>query len=149
MGGAAHRNRSRSSQAVAIMFNPDTAPGGGSYFLPTFEAAARSLKVEPITAPVHSDAEIEMFINSFGREPEGGLVVTEDALMFVHRALIILQAARNNMLRSISHRSSLMPAVCFPTDRRSGQFSSHGILCGSHSPWRKAGRFAGSTAGLI
>jgi putative tryptophan/tyrosine transport system substrate-binding protein len=83
---------------VAIMFNPDTAPGGGSYFLPTFEAAARSLKVEPITAPVHSDAEIETFINSFGREPGGGLVVTGDAFMFVHRALIILQAARNNML---------------------------------------------------
>jgi putative ABC transport system substrate-binding protein len=29
---------------VAIMFNPDTAPGGGSYFLPSFEAAAQSLK---------------------------------------------------------------------------------------------------------
>jgi len=56
------------------------------------------LKVEPITAPVHSDAEIETFINSFGREPGGGLVVTGDAFMFVHRALIILQAARNNML---------------------------------------------------
>ena len=33
---------------VAAMFNPDTAPGGGSYFLPAFEAAARSLKVAPI-----------------------------------------------------------------------------------------------------
>jgi putative tryptophan/tyrosine transport system substrate-binding protein len=83
---------------VAIMFNPDTAPGGGSYFLPTFEAAARSLNVEPITAPVHSDAEIETFINSFGREPGGGLVVTGDAFMFVHRALIILLAARNSAL---------------------------------------------------
>src|SRR6202521_4973319 len=30
---------------AAIMFNPDTAAGGGSYFLPPFEAAARSLKV--------------------------------------------------------------------------------------------------------
>jgi putative ABC transport system substrate-binding protein len=27
---------------VAIMFNPDTAPGGGAYFLGPFEAAARS-----------------------------------------------------------------------------------------------------------
>jgi len=41
---------------AAIMFNPDTAPGGGSYFLPSFEAAARSLKVAAIAAPVHSDA---------------------------------------------------------------------------------------------
>jgi putative tryptophan/tyrosine transport system substrate-binding protein len=83
---------------AAIMFNPDTAPGGGSYFLPAFEAAARSLKVEPIAAPVHSDAEIETFINSFGREPGGGLAVTGDAFMFVHRAPIILATARNNML---------------------------------------------------
>jgi hypothetical protein len=62
---------------AAIMFNPDTAPGGGSYFLPAFEAAARSLKVAPIAAPVHSDAEIETVITSLGREPGGGLVVAD------------------------------------------------------------------------
>src|SRR5215469_3860742 len=39
---------------VAIIFNPDTADGGGSYFLPALEAAARSLKAEPIAAPVYS-----------------------------------------------------------------------------------------------
>jgi putative tryptophan/tyrosine transport system substrate-binding protein len=37
---------------AAIMFNPDTAPGGGKYFLPAFEVAARSLGVEPISAEV-------------------------------------------------------------------------------------------------
>jgi ABC-type uncharacterized transport system substrate-binding protein len=49
---------------VAIMFNPDTAPGAGSYFLASFEAAARSLNVEPIAARVHSDAEIETVTNA-------------------------------------------------------------------------------------
>ena len=44
---------------AAIMFNPDTAASGGSYFLPSFEAAARSLKIEPITAPVRGDAEMK------------------------------------------------------------------------------------------
>ena len=39
------------------MVNPDTAPV--STFMPSFETAARSLKVEPIIAPVHSDVEIE------------------------------------------------------------------------------------------
>ena len=39
-----------------IMFNPDTA---ASTFMPSFETAARSLKVELIIAPVHSDEEIE------------------------------------------------------------------------------------------
>src|SRR5262249_58822469 len=43
---------------AAIMFNPDTAPRGGAYFLSPFEAAARSLAIDPITAPVRDDAEI-------------------------------------------------------------------------------------------
>jgi putative ABC transport system substrate-binding protein len=82
---------------VAIMFNPDTAPGSGSYYLPSFEAAARSLKVESIVAPVHSDAEIETVMTSLGREPGGGLVVMTDAFMPVHRASVILSASRNNV----------------------------------------------------
>jgi putative ABC transport system substrate-binding protein len=82
---------------AANMFNPDTAPGGGSYFLPSFEAAARSLKVAPIMAPVHSDAEIETVIASLGREPGGGLVVSGGVFMGVHRAPTILLAARNNV----------------------------------------------------
>ena len=38
---------------VGVMFNPDTALA--SLYRPSFETAARSLKVELITAPVHSD----------------------------------------------------------------------------------------------
>jgi putative tryptophan/tyrosine transport system substrate-binding protein len=58
---------------AAIMFNPDTAPYGRSYFLPPFEAAASSLKVEPIAAAVHSDADIEAVTTALGREPRGGI----------------------------------------------------------------------------
>jgi putative ABC transport system substrate-binding protein len=65
--------------------------------MPSFETAARSLKVEPITAPVHSDVEIETAIIALGREPGGGLVVMPDVFMFAHRALIISAAARNNV----------------------------------------------------
>jgi putative tryptophan/tyrosine transport system substrate-binding protein len=82
---------------VAVMFNPDTAPYVTSYYLPSFEAVARSLKMEPIVAPVHSDAEIEMVIASLGREPRGGLVVPPDSFTVVHRAPIILLAARNSL----------------------------------------------------
>jgi putative ABC transport system substrate-binding protein len=78
------------------MFNPDIgAPA--SILMPSFEIAARSLKVVPIIAPVYSDAEIETAIFALGREPEGGLVVMSDAFMVVHRAPIILVAARNNV----------------------------------------------------
>jgi len=80
---------------AAIMFNPDTAPV--SAYMPSFETAARSLKVEPIIAPVHSDVEIETAITALGREPGGGLVVMSDAFMLVHRVPIISAAARNNV----------------------------------------------------
>jgi putative ABC transport system substrate-binding protein len=49
---------------AAMLFNPDTAPRGGSYFLPAFEAAAQLSKITPIKAPVRSDAEIEAIIAS-------------------------------------------------------------------------------------
>jgi putative ABC transport system substrate-binding protein len=78
---------------VAAMFNPDTAP----VHMPSFEAAARSLKVVPIIAPVHSDAEIETVITSLGREPGGGLVVMGDIFVRAHRATIISAAARNDV----------------------------------------------------
>jgi putative ABC transport system substrate-binding protein len=71
--------------------------GRGSYYLPVFEATARSLNVAPIVAPVHSDAEIETVITSLAREPAGGLVVSTDPFMFAHRAPTILLAARNNV----------------------------------------------------
>jgi putative ABC transport system substrate-binding protein len=82
---------------IAAMFNPDTAAGGGSFFLPPLEAAARLLKIEVITARVHSDAEIEQTITFIGHEPGGGLVVMPDGFMVVHRMAIISQAARNSV----------------------------------------------------
>jgi putative ABC transport system substrate-binding protein len=80
---------------VAIMFNPDTAPA--SAYMPSFETAARLLKVEPIIAPIRSDVEIEMAIIALGREPGGGLVFVPDVFTLVHRAPIISAAARNNV----------------------------------------------------
>ena len=83
-------------ERAAIMFNPDTAPGGGTYFLGPFETAARSLAVEPITARVHSDAEIEATLASLGRE-QAGLVIMTDSFMATHQATIISATARNNV----------------------------------------------------
>jgi len=65
--------------------------------MPSFEMAARSLKLLPINAPVHSDAEIEAAIMALRREPGGGLVVVPGAFMLAHRALIISAAARNSV----------------------------------------------------
>jgi putative ABC transport system substrate-binding protein len=80
---------------AAIMFNPDFNPV--SVYMPSFETAARSLKVVPIIAPVHDEAEIETAIIALGREPGGGLVVLSGGFLLTHRAPIISAAARNNV----------------------------------------------------
>jgi putative ABC transport system substrate-binding protein len=80
---------------AAIMFNPDTALA--STYMPSLETAARSLKVQPIIAHIHSDGEIELAIVTLGREPGGGLFVMPDGFMSVHRASIISAAARNRV----------------------------------------------------
>jgi putative tryptophan/tyrosine transport system substrate-binding protein len=82
---------------IAMIFNPDTAPYVNSLFMPVFETAAKSFNIAPITAPVHSDAEIETVITSVGREPGGALFVAPDSFMTNHRATIISLAARSHL----------------------------------------------------
>jgi putative tryptophan/tyrosine transport system substrate-binding protein len=82
---------------AAAMFNPDTSPDGGAFFVTEFEAAARLLKVATIAAPVSSDADIEAVIAGLGREPDGGLVVTPDVFTVNHRASIISLASQYNV----------------------------------------------------
>ena len=74
------------------------APGGrGAYYLPSFEAAARSFNLEPIVAPCRSDVDIESLITSLGRGQEGGFIVMPDNFTIVHRMAIISEAERNNV----------------------------------------------------
>jgi putative ABC transport system substrate-binding protein len=80
---------------AAIMSNPDFLTA--SIFMPSLETAARSLRVEPIIAPVHNDIEIETAIIALGREPGGGLVVVPDVFMAAHSVPLISAAARNKV----------------------------------------------------
>jgi putative tryptophan/tyrosine transport system substrate-binding protein len=82
---------------AAMIFNPDTAPGHGKYYMPDFETAARSLQVTPIPAAVHSIADLEAFITDLGREPGGGFVATADFFLLNHRAQMIAAAAQNHV----------------------------------------------------
>jgi putative tryptophan/tyrosine transport system substrate-binding protein len=79
---------------VHCIFNPETAPGAGSYYLRPLEAAATSLGVELIVAPVRDAAGIEQAIAAVASEPHGGLVVMPDVFNGIHRELIISTAAR-------------------------------------------------------
>ena len=113
---------------AAIIFNPDNLAPVSTY-MPSFETAARSLKVGLIPAPVHSDAEIETAIVALGREPGGGLVVMPDVFLGGHRAPIILAAARSNV-----------PAVFWLSDfAREGGLLSYGA--DPVDIWRRAASY--------
>jgi putative ABC transport system substrate-binding protein len=79
---------------VAAIFNPDTAPTGGQFFLRPFEAVAASLAIEPIASPVRNVAEIETAIATLVREPGAGLIVMPDVFGTVHREPIVALAAK-------------------------------------------------------
>jgi putative tryptophan/tyrosine transport system substrate-binding protein len=81
---------------AAIMFNPDTAPDHGNFFLESFESAARSLGVEPVTLAVRSDGEIETAITALGRE-QAGLLLMDDAFMAVHLPSVISSTLANKV----------------------------------------------------
>jgi putative ABC transport system substrate-binding protein len=112
---------------AAIMFNPDTSPV--SNFMPSLETAARSLKLVPIIAPVHSDEQIEKGIIALGREPGGGLVVPPDIFMNAHRGPLILAAARNKV-----------PALYWDSGLpRAGGLLSYGV--DQVDTWRRAASY--------
>jgi putative tryptophan/tyrosine transport system substrate-binding protein len=92
---------------AAIMFNPDTDPGGGRYYHSAFEVAAQSLMVAAIAAPVHSDVEIEAAITSLGSEPGSGLIAPPGPLAAAHRATIISSTARNRVPAAYGSRGSV------------------------------------------
>jgi putative ABC transport system substrate-binding protein len=81
---------------AAIMFNPDTAPGGGDFFLGSFEAAARSLALEPLILPVRSVAEIETAVSTLG-SGQAGLVLMDDSFMGTHSPRVIELTGTNNV----------------------------------------------------
>ena len=94
---------------VGFLYNPTTAPGGGSYFLKRFEAAAPSFKVQPIAAPVENAADIERTLASLGADGNGGLVVDSDIFTSHSRADIIAAAARHRV-------PTIYPLVLFVAD---------------------------------
>ncbi len=78
---------------AALLFNPATAPYA-DFFLNPLKAAAPSVGVEVIAAPVRDTSELESVVAAQAREPNSGLIVTPDSFMDVHRAEVTSLAAR-------------------------------------------------------
>jgi putative ABC transport system substrate-binding protein len=81
---------------AALLFNPPTAPYA-DVFLNPFKAAAASLGVEGIGAPVHDTLELEAVAAGLAREPNGGLLAWPDSFVNAHSAEVISLAARYHL----------------------------------------------------
>jgi putative ABC transport system substrate-binding protein len=78
---------------VAMVFDPAMAPFA-SYYLNPFKAAAASLGMEAIVAPIDDMAALERVVAASAREPNSGLVVMPDAFTIGHHADITSLVAR-------------------------------------------------------
>jgi putative ABC transport system substrate-binding protein len=85
---------------------------------------------QTLSAPVHSDVEIETAVIALRREPGGGLFVMSGAFMTAHRAPIISAAARNNV-------PAIYPQSVFARD---GGLLSYGA--DRVDTWRRAASYA-------
>jgi putative tryptophan/tyrosine transport system substrate-binding protein len=88
---------------MMLMFNPDTSPYYAA-FLRDFGAAPALLPVELSPSPVHDEAEIEMAITAFARDPAGGLIVAPDVFMNTRRHLIMELVQRHRLPAIYSFR---------------------------------------------
>ena len=78
---------------VAFLFNPGAAPYA-QYYLDVLNAAAPSLGMEAIEAPINKTSEIEPVIAEQARNQNGGIFLMPDTFLLVHRAEVTSLAAR-------------------------------------------------------
>ena len=82
----------------------------------SIEAAASSLRVQPVVVAVRATADIEPAFESFARAPNGGLILTTDPFTYLRQQLIVDLVTR--------HR---LPAISFvPVFPKHGGLMSYG-----------------------
>lgn len=80
---------------VGVLFNPESAPRKGDYFLDPLKEFAPSFGVELSAVPVADPAEIPACVARFA--DGGGILVIPDSFVVKHRAAIVAAAAQSRM----------------------------------------------------
>src|SRR6187551_3840821 len=75
---------------------PPSSPSRGLYYLGSFEAAARSLAIEPLIAEVRNDGDIEL-VSTTRKQDQEVLAALPDNFMYAHRGTVIGHSLRNNV----------------------------------------------------
>lgn len=83
------REMSTDMRRACLMFNPDTAPRNGWFYLTDFSYSAPALGLEPIAMRVRDASDIEPLLSAQARMRGTGLVVAPDAFTMVNRTPVI------------------------------------------------------------
>jgi putative ABC transport system substrate-binding protein len=89
---------------VALLFNPETAPGGGSVFLDPVEKAAPAFGLNWLAAPARHADEIETIVGALGRHGATGLLVAPDIFTTAYREKIITLTQRYRLPSMYAYR---------------------------------------------
>jgi putative ABC transport system substrate-binding protein len=104
---------------AVLVINPKTAVYY-NFYLPAARAAASSLGIELVLAPIESaPANIERSFEAFARAPNGGLILLPDTNTNLHRDLIIRLAAQHRLPAVYTDRLFVVAGglMCYGTDR--------------------------------
>ena len=107
---------------VALLFNPETAPGGGAVFLDPIEKAAPGFGLNWMPASVRNTDEIETICGVLGRQGASGVLVMPDVFTTAHRKQIIALVAQYRLPAVYAYRyfttdGGLMSYGIDPTDQ--------------------------------
>jgi len=78
---------------AALLFNPDTSPQS-KFYMESVAAAAPTMGVEAVAAPVRREDEIEPRIAEVARRPNAGLILGNDQFLTTRRDQVVRLAAR-------------------------------------------------------
>jgi putative ABC transport system substrate-binding protein len=78
-------------QRVGLVYHPEPPNFG---YLRSAEADAPPLNIKLDGLPVHGRAEVEQALETFAREPRGGLIVAPNVVTFANSSLIVALAER-------------------------------------------------------
>ena len=89
------------------------------YFVRNAKAAAASLALELVSTPVENGGDIERSLDTFARQPDGGLLLPPDITTITHRDLVIALAARHRLPAMYAFRLFVMAGglMCYGTDQ--------------------------------
>ena len=76
---------------VGLVYHPEPPNFG---YLKSAEAGAPLLKIKLDGLPVRSKADIEQTLETFGRDPRGGLIIAPNVITFANSSLIVALAER-------------------------------------------------------